>query len=92
VVIHCRVGLSRFGSINSRAITKIRQLSSWISGTPVVKDVLLEGEVAFVDDLSRITWIFKIMFMEGLITVLHCLNLVWEGIFACNALTLTSSH
>jgi len=81
VVIHCRVGLSRFGSINLKAITKIRQLSSWISGTPVVKDVLLEGEVAFVDDLSRITWIFKIMFMEGLITVLSCLKSGLGGCF-----------
>ncbi len=81
MVIHCRVGLSRFGSINLKAITKIRQLSSWISGTPVVKDVLLEGEVAFADDLSRITWIFKIMFMEGLITLLYCLKSGLGGCF-----------
>jgi hypothetical protein len=41
-------------------------LSFWISGTFVLKDVLLEGEMAFVDDLSTITSIFKIVFMEGL--------------------------
>jgi hypothetical protein len=41
-------------------------LSFWIFGILVVKDVLLEGEMAFVDDLSTITSVFKIMFMEGL--------------------------
>ncbi len=41
-------------------------MSFWISATVVVKGVLLEGEMAFVDDLSTIPSIFKIMFMEGL--------------------------